>query len=222
MTGTLTIRTTTPFQLQICGVNGIAYGGVHIQQSADLFLNKSASSGALSQVVGTNNGKLRWAIALGNTYNETGGNNGSGFAIANYSDGATSDAGRIALPFQIARASSTATFSNPIINGPSDERLKENILPIENALEKVLALKGVSFNRLDQENREIGLIAQEVQSILPEVIQQMEPQWDSNKAALYDDGGNPLLSINYPVLTALLIEAVKMLTARIEALENPT
>jgi len=90
----------------------------------------------------------------------------------------------------------------------SDERVKENILDLESSLEKVKALRGVSFNRINRENkdREIGVIAQEVEKIVPEVV-------INNKET-------GLKSVAYANLVALLIEAVKEQQNQIDALKN--
>ena len=91
-----------------------------------IVLNKA---GGVSQTVidGANNGVLRWQIVLGNNQAEGGGNVGSGFGIARYSDaGALLD-----QPIQIARANGVCTFSASIVNGPSDRSLKENIEPLQ-------------------------------------------------------------------------------------------
>lgn len=76
----------------------------------------------------------------------------------------------------------------------SDERLKKNIVPIRDALAKVLALKGVNYNWKDTNGYDMGLIAQEVINVVPEVVHK-------------DDNG--YLSINYSKLVALIIEAIK-------------
>jgi hypothetical protein len=79
----------------------------------------------------------------------------------------------------------------------SDERIKTNIKTIENALDKTLLLRGVEYNdiRIEPERKKIGLIAQEVELIIPEVVRTNEQ----------DD----LKSIEYQNLVALLIEAIK-------------
>ena len=81
--------------------------------------------------------------------------------------------------------------------GVSDERIKTNIKTIENALEKTLLLRGVEYNdfRIEPERKRIGLIAQEVELIIPEVVRTSE-----------EDG---LKSIEYQNLVGLLIEAIK-------------
>lgn len=97
----------------------------------------------------------------------------------------------------------------------SDLRLKENILPIDNALEKVNQMQGVYFNmKTDKSNKMIGLIAQDVEKIIPEVVKENDDE-DKTK------------TISYSNITAVLIEAVKELTQqnkelqkRIEILEN--
>ena len=76
----------------------------------------------------------------------------------------------------------------------SDVRLKSNIIPIRDALHKVLSLRGVNYNWKDTGAYDMGLIAQEVQKVIPEVVHSDE---------------NGILSINYAKLTALLIEAIK-------------
>jgi hypothetical protein len=79
----------------------------------------------------------------------------------------------------------------------SDERKKTDIEVIPNALEKVLQLRGVTFNKLDDDNRRhAGVIAQEVEKVLPEVVYTSE---DGTKSVAY---GN---------LVGLLIEAIKEL-----------
>ncbi len=99
-------------------------------------------------------------------------------------------------------AGGTTAWSND-----SDERLKKNVTTIENALEKVQKLRGVSFEWKETENhpegKQLGFIAQESTGIVPEVI--------DKKGEYY--------SMQYAPLTALLVEAVKELKAENEALK---
>ena len=89
----------------------------------------------------------------------------------------------------------------------SDLRLKYNIELIPNALEKVCALRGVTFNRKDSNCRYTGLIAQEVQEVLPEVVIE-------NK----DD--EKFLSVAYGNMVGLLVEAIKELKQEIDELKG--
>ncbi len=98
----------------------------------------------------------------------------------------------------------------------SDERLKENINTLTGTLDKVKQLRGVSFTWKDTETKgtdtTIGLIAQEVETIYPELVGDGGLPKDT-------DGNDALKSVNYAHLTAVLIEAVKELNTKLEAAE---
>jgi hypothetical protein len=98
------------------------------------------------------------------------------------------------------------------ITAYSDGRLKENVITIDSALEKTLKLRGVYYTRKDKEDktRKVGVIAQEIQEILPEVVR-LNQGIDENDTKLSVDYGN---------ITALLIEAIKELNAKVEDLQN--
>lgn len=100
---------------------------------------------------------------------------------------------------------STGTLNSVIFNATSDVRLKTNIRDMGYGLADVLKLVGKKYEMLDGGQTQIGLIAQDVEKVIPEIV---------------NTAPNTLKGINYPVLTAVLIEAVKELTARVEALEK--
>jgi hypothetical protein len=89
----------------------------------------------------------------------------------------------------------------------SDRRVKENIETIEDALGKVTRLRGVTYNRTDKEDKtqKIGVIAQEIQEVLPQVVFEQE------------DG---MLGVSYGNITAVLIEAIKEQQTQIEELKE--
>ena len=91
-------------------------------------------------------------------------------------------------------------------NSISDISLKENIEPLQSSLDKISKLEGVSFNWKSDQNKEdqIGLIAQEVEKIYPEII------------------GNTknIKTVSYVSLIAPLIEAVKELKEEVEYLKS--
>tara|TARA_B000000565_G_C23518232_1_gene274706 strand:- start:65 stop:568 length:504 start_codon:yes stop_codon:yes gene_type:complete len=87
----------------------------------------------------------------------------------------------------------------------SDERLKDNIQTLENGLDKVEQLRGVTYTR--ENKKEIGVIAQEVEKILPEIV-----------LTANDEMGTK--SVDYGKITSVLIEAIKELSARVKELEN--
>ena len=84
----------------------------------------------------------------------------------------------------------------------SDARLKKNVSTIDNALELVEKMRGVRYERIDSGKAGVGVIAQEMQEIVPEVVH---------------EGEN--LSVAYGNLVGVLIEAVKELSARVKELE---
>jgi len=97
-----------------------------------------------------------------------------------------------------------ATF-NDNVTAFSDERLKDNIETLEHGLAKVEQLRGVSYIRDGKEN--IGVIAQEVEKILPEIVLTADDEMGTK-------------SVDYSRITAVLIEAVKDLSAKVKQLES--
>jgi len=91
----------------------------------------------------------------------------------------------------------------------SDAKLKENVRPIADATDLVGRLRGVQFDWKRDGRPGIGLIAQEVRDVVPEVVH-----------ARHDDEDDDVtLSIAYGNLVAVLVEAVKELSARVDQLE---
>jgi len=89
----------------------------------------------------------------------------------------------------------------------SDIRVKDNVKQIEGALDKVQAIRGVTYNRTDLEDTERrygGVIAQEIEKVLPEAIFES----DDRKA------------VDYNATIGLLIEAIKELKAEVETLKK--
>ncbi len=108
-----------------------------------------------------------------------------------------------ALTFDMSDAGA-ATFNNNV-TAFSDERLKDNIETLEDGLDKVEQLRGVTYTRDGREN--IGVIAQEIEKILPEIVKTADDEMGTK-------------SVDYSRITAVLIEAVKDLSARVKELEN--
>jgi hypothetical protein len=87
----------------------------------------------------------------------------------------------------------------------SSSRFKTNIQPLEGSLEKVEEMRGVSYQRRSDGKHEIGVIAEEVDKIVPEVVS-------------HDPSTRQAQGVDYSRITALLIEAVKEQQAEIEQL----
>jgi hypothetical protein len=92
------------------------------------------------------------------------------------------------------------------LNSTSDERLKKNVTPITNALSDVIQLEGVSFDWKDTGTRGHGFIAQQVEPILPDVVQ--------------TDEETGIKSINYVGMIGHLVEAIKEQQEQIEELKR--
>ena len=105
----------------------------------------------------------------------------------------------------------------------SDQRKKSNIEEITNALATVKQLTGKKFNLLGQNgeidpyitNKKFGLIAQECKDIIPEAVKYYADEDTPN-----EKGWANAYSIDYPSLTALLINAIKELATKVEVLES--
>lgn len=110
----------------------------------------------------------------------------------------------------------TYNGSNICAPCPSDERAKVNVSNLQNSLDKILKLRGVSFNwneeivprRAASQESSIGLIAQEVEQVVPEVV--VEEKIEDQK----------LKTVEYGNLTALLIEAIKEQQDQINSLKE--
>ena len=119
--------------------------------------------------------------------------------------------GTINSRFEMNMSTGTFTASGNIIayGSPSDKRLKENIKPIESALDKVSKLQGVTFNWKKSDSilnikEDVGFIAQDVQKVIPELVRE-------------DKDG--MLSMRHQGITPILLEAIKELKAEIEELK---
>lgn len=91
----------------------------------------------------------------------------------------------------------------------SDIKLKKELEIIPNAIEKIQAINGYTFTRKDTGERQTGVIAQEIQKVLPEAVTET-----------MDNKENVVLSVAYGNLVGLLIEGIKDLKKEIEELKT--
>jgi hypothetical protein len=102
-------------------------------------------------------------------------------------------------------SSQNTTFAGTITEN-SSVRYKDNIETVKYGLDKVLQMRGVTYTKKDTGLKELGLIAEEINEILPEVV-------------LKNEEGEPD-SVSYGRITAVLIEAIKDLKKEIEELKS--
>jgi len=122
---------------------------------------------------------------------------------ANAEDMRLTDAGALHVDGDIIAFSSTI----------SDETLKYDINPIDHALDKINTLKGVTYKYLKDGMESAGLLAQDVEKVLPCAVQERE-------LPLHTGNNKMFKTLNYDNLHALLIESIKELTAKVEKLEK--
>jgi len=107
----------------------------------------------------------------------------------------------------------TMTDSLTSYNTTSDYRLKENVVDMTGAVDRVKQLKPKRFNFTSEPTKVVdGFLAHETQAIVPESVTGTKDEVDNNGNAVYQ-------GIDQAKLVPLLVGAIKELTARIEALE---
>ncbi len=109
---------------------------------------------------------------------------------------------RIFVEGQIETSGDITAFST------SDERLKDNITPIEDPLAKVLSISGNTFRwneKSDKKGNDVGVIAQEILEVLPEAVKERD---------------NGYLAVDYQKLIPLMVEAIKELSDKVKKLEE--
>jgi len=118
------------------------------------------------------------------------------------------DGGVTITALTIDMSEAGATFNNDV-TAFSDKRLKTDIEPIANGLQKVMAMQGVYYKRNDVDNAktQVGVLAQDMEAVLPEVVLTAEDAMETK-------------SVDYGKLTAVLIEAIKELKQEINELRG--
>ena len=84
-------------------------------------------------------------------------------------------------------------------------KYKKDITAISGSIEGLRGMQGVYFTRKEDESRQIGFIADEIYKIFPELVDLKDGEVES---------------LHYPRITAILVEAIKELDARLKKLEN--
>lgn len=190
------VNTPATSQLELRG-GGTAGGGV-------FFSNYGNQSGVMSTGVRVNAGS--WTA---DTTSSGGSGSASIYLQAGsthywYSNGSTTDGNNIS-PAQVFTivAGGNATLAGTLTES-SDARLKTNINTIDSALDKVTQMRGVTYDRTDFDMSGTGIVAQELERIAPELV----------------ENNDEYKSVAYTKLTAYLIEAIKELNNEIKELKG--
>jgi len=95
----------------------------------------------------------------------------------------------------------------------SDATLKYDINPVEFALDKINQLKGVSYKYKHNNRESAGLLAQDVEKVMPSAVK-------TKKVPLVTGDDKEYKTLHYDSMTAILVEAIKELTAKVKKLES--
>jgi hypothetical protein len=223
---TIGASTATSFNGAINSTNGVVSGSSQITGLSNAQLTNSTISG---KALGTNLDTLTIGTGLsGTSYNGSGAvtiANTGVTSITGTANQVIASAGTggvtLSLP-QSIHSTATPTFGNLTISGTitatgditafftSDKRHKNNIQTISNAVLKVKQLNGVTWewnddvNEVTKSTPKTGLIAQEVQQVLPQVVIERE---------------NGFLALDYSKMVGLLVEAIKEQQIQIDQLK---
>jgi len=160
--------------------------------NASLTASTASSSTTTGALVVTGGVGIGGSLYAGNTVRFT-----NNTASSSTSTGALVVTGGVGIGGQMTAVSIVET---------SSIALKENIKPIQNGLDSILKLKGVTYDRKDNGEHESGLIAEWVEEMLPELVTR--------------DADGAVVGIKYTKLTAYLIEAIKSLNTKIDELKG--
>jgi hypothetical protein len=206
--GTLTLPAETGTLISTASVGVVTSANIlnntivneDINASAGIAISKLAASTISGVSLGNNLGSLTFGSYLSGT---TASYNGS--SAVTVSVAATSINTADTLVARDASGDFTAgTITGTIVNATSDVNLKQNIKPIENGLETLKQMEGVEYEWKANSQKSIGVIAQQIEQILPELVTEV----DGNK------------TVNYNGLIGILIEAVKELSEEVEELKK--
>jgi hypothetical protein len=171
-------------------------------------LSANGSLGTANYVLKTNGTTTFWGAAAGGGGGATLSDETSS-ATTHYPTMSTTSSGSwssaIVTTTKLYFTPSTGQLNATIFNSLSDKRVKKNIKIVDNALNTVNGMRGVKFNWKETSTPSIGLIAQEVEKLLPELVH---------------TGHNGEKSVNYGGVVGVLVEAIKELTKRIDKLEG--
>ena len=202
------------------GTLPIASGGTGI--------TSTPTSGTL--LIGTSAGAYTSATLTGTANRVTVTNSSGGITLSGPQDLASSsnvEFGSLGVGTASSGTAGEIRATNQITSYYSDERLKESIKLIPNALEKVMSLRGVTYqpNSIAEalgykKQNEVGVLAQDVEKVLPEAVKPAPFDIMLFENTEISRSGENYKTVQYEKLVPLLIEAIKELNKEIEQLKG--
>lgn len=188
------------------------FGGLEMRENA----LQGAATGAATEAPGIN---FHWSFrAASRIYMDAGGN----FVLGAQND--ITNGRRNLSVNELTAAGNITAYS-------SDKRLKTNVAPIQNALDKVMSIGGYTFDWIDgveklgftpdHKTNDAGVLAQEIEAVLPQAVAPapFDQQWNVEQEKYASKSGEDYLTVRYERIVPLLIEAIKELKAEIEELK---
>jgi hypothetical protein len=184
----LTNNTQTASNFSCIGFGGLDSGGINqISSAAIMAQTTNHTSGSVT-------GQLIFYTTITSTLTQRGYFGTLGGFVVGAPSGADKGAGTINA--STVYAGGTALTS--------DARIKKNITPITNAIDNIKLLNGVTFDWIDRPGSSVGLIAQDVEAIYPQLV---------------EGSGDEIKSLHYNGIIGVLVEAVKEQQSQIEELK---
>jgi hypothetical protein len=183
-------------------------------------------------LIGNTTGSTLTKTTLTGTANQITVTNGAGsITISTPQDLATSSNiqfGSLGVGATASGVSGEIRAAADITSYYSDERLKTNINLIENALDKVMTLRGVTYNANDlaesfgykNKEKQVGVLAGDIQKVLPEAVKPAPFDVILFEGTEISKSGENYKTVQYEKLVPLLIEAIKELNAKVVELES--
>ena len=192
--GVTALNTITLSNSNVSGMGTLGCGAITTTAGSGITSGNHVPDGDNSRTLG--NASTRWAAVHTLAVSP-----GSSTLLVTGTTGVNTHTMTVNAP---ATATCNAIFTSGTVSASdftatSDRRLKSDISTISNALETVKGLRGVYFTRLGETKRSVGVIAQEVEELLPEVVH-----------------GDDMKSVSYGNIVGLLIEAVKELSEKMK------
>jgi len=167
-------------------------------------LTANGSTGTSGQLLASNgsSGSPYWVTGVNVNIADDTTTNGSRYLLfANQTSSVLSSA--YVSSTKLSFNPSTGVLSSTVMTGSSDERLKTNVETITDPTEVLSQLRGVSFNRIDNGQKDYGVIAQEIEKVIPDVVH---------------TDADGFKTVSYTSIIGFLIEAVKKQQEQIDVL----